>query len=59
MGLPQEEHGGYSGADASYPLDPDEATADEMLDGNQDQGSLDFHNQANNNKRPRSVYGDQ
>ena len=60
MGLPHEGHGGYSGADASIEsVDPDAAIADEILNGDQDQGSLDFHGQATSNKHQRYAHGGQ
>jgi hypothetical protein len=57
MGLPQEGHGGYSGADASDHLDPDVAIADEMLDDHQ--GNLDLHGSAIANKHQRYAHGGQ
>jgi hypothetical protein len=57
LGLPEEGHEGHSGAAASIEsIDPDAAIAEQML-SDQDQGTLDFHDQAAINKRNRHAQG--
>ncbi len=58
-GLPQQAGSCCSGFDAGANKDPDAEIADEMLEGGEAQGALDFHDQATANKSRRHAQGGQ